>query len=245
MPQSPRWCKNLDVKTSYLKDSDSKSGGGSFFLLSLALHGGMLALLFVPLLWDADLSTYKANPIIEGFNVELVDVTMDNVRFDPKDFEKAKVVRKKIKKAEESTAEKNTVSAKATSNLSADAMKVTPQEGGDLLGTDHEDREGAGTLDGETKRILMSYKDYLSNYLNNSKQYPRMAEKLRQEGMVVLVLEIDAKGLIKELKIKQSSNYKTLDVAAINHVRSLSPFKELPGSVSQYRVEVPIVYKIN
>lgn len=233
------------MKTSYLKDSNLERAGGVFFLFSLALHGVMLALLFAPLLWDVDLSAYKANPIIEGFNVELVDVTMDNVRFNPKDFEKAKVVRKKVKRAEDVTAEKNTISAKATSNLSADTMKVAPQEGGDPLGTDSEDRDGVGTLDGETKRILMSYKDYLSNYLNNSKQYPRMAEKLRQEGMVVLVLEIDAKGLIKELKIKQSSNYKTLDVAAINHVRSLSPFKELPGSVSQYRVEVPIVYKIN
>lgn len=114
-----------------------------------------------------------------------------------------------------------------------------------MAGSDNEDREGSGSLDGETKRILMSYKDYLSNYLNSSKQYPRMAEKLRHEGMVVLVLEIDAQGLVKDLKIKKSSNHKSLDMAALNHVRSLAPFKELPQAVNQYRVEVPIVYKIN
>lgn len=214
-------------------------------LISLVLHGFMLGLLFVTPYWSGLTPDADLNPIIDGFNVELVDVTMDDVKFNPKDFEKAKVVREKKRKAEEASPEKNNISADVSNNLSEESTVLPTKAQTHVAGSDNEDREGPGNLDGETKRILMSYKDYLSNYLNSSKEYPRMAEKLRQEGMVVLVLEIDAKGLITDLKVKKSSNFKSLDVAALNHVRSLAPFKELPQDVGQYRVEVPIIYKIN
>lgn len=64
-------------------------------LISLVLHGFMLGLLFVTPYWSGLTPDADLNPIIDGFNVELVDVTMDDVKFNPKDFEKAKVVREK------------------------------------------------------------------------------------------------------------------------------------------------------
>lgn len=236
------------MKLNSLSGTQASKNMSSFFLLSLGAHAVLLLLLLVPAALSF-LGWRTAPPqsqILQKFNVELVDVTFDDVNFNPKDFEQAQTPKAKRQKTVKSQPKDSADTAlKSASTTSTQKLKLTPSNDVVPGGQDPETTEGDLLGSEEVRRILMSYKDYLTNYLNSSKQYPRIAEKLRQEGMVVLELEINEAGIIKNLKILKSSSFKILDTAALEHVKSLSPFKKLPDQAKEYRVEVPIVYQIN
>jgi len=57
---------------------------------------------------------------------------------------------------------------------------------------------------------------------NKPPVYPRIARQLQQEGLVILVAEIDDKGLVSAIKTIKSSGYKLLDDAASKAVKEWS-----------------------
>lgn len=227
------------------KKSDSNlnynAGLNKYLAMSLGVHLVLFAFLISPsfrqLLGVAPEPPHAQ--LLQKLNVELIDVTMEDVAFNPKDLEK---VSKQTKKSVKPVVNKT---YKTTLDSQSDKLKIVDE----VIEGSLDSGSKTGQVDGdsfeENKRVLMSYRDYITNYINSSKQYPRIAEKLRQEGMVVLEFVINKKGSITDLRIKQSSSFKILDTAALNLIKSLSPFKELPGATAKQTFEVPIVYQIN
>lgn len=57
-------------------------------------------------------------------------------------------------------------------------------------------------------------------YIRNSPPvYPQEARSRNQEGLVILLVEINEKGSVEKIRISKSSGFKTLDHAAENTVK--------------------------
>lgn len=84
-------------------------------------------------------------------------------------------------------------------------------------------------------------------YLRNPKPaYPPMAQRRGMQGVVLLMVEVSAKGYPTAVTVKKSSGYRLLDKAALKAVRAwrFAPAKRgsLPIAAS---VEVPIRFTLN
>lgn len=120
--------------------------------------------------------------------------------------------------------------------------QVTPQVAQEGDGTDDRNSEGSegGSL---VKNIKMSYDQYLVAYIRKYKTYPRIAERLKQQGTVFTKIIIGNDGSLKDVLVAQSSGFKALDQGAINLIKSIAPFKPLPKHLKeQHEVNIPIEY---
>jgi TonB family protein len=75
--------------------------------------------------------------------------------------------------------------------------------------------------------------------IEKAKSYPLLARKKRIEGTTITVFTINNKGFPEDIKIKQSSGYEILDLAAIKIITKAAPFPEVNGEII-----VPIIFKL-
>jgi protein TonB len=103
-----------------------------------------------------------------------------------------------------------------------------------------ESSEGSSQI----QKIKMSYEQYLISYISKYKTYPRIAERLKQQGMVYPQIRISKDGKLKDIVISKSSGFSSLDQGAINLIKSLAPFKPLPENLdgSEFTITIPIEY---
>lgn len=71
--------------------------------------------------------------------------------------------------------------------------------------------------------------------------YPARAKTLGQQGLVELLVEVDRKGLVKELALKKSSGYSMLDEAALTAVKS---WEFIPASDGGHAVNSKVVVPV-
>ncbi|BBO16085.1 conserved hypothetical protein [Candidatus Brocadia pituitae] len=83
---------------------------------------------------------------------------------------------------------------------------------------------------------------------NQPPEYPRLAKQMRQEGLVILRVEMDQKGMPVQVEIAQSSGYPLLDQAALKAVKRWrfqpgrigdSPVKSVVAIPVRFRLEDP------
>jgi periplasmic protein TonB len=84
------------------------------------------------------------------------------------------------------------------------------------------------------------------NYFQNPPpEYPELARQMRQEGLVMLAVDVDREGMPIKVEILKSSGFRLLDQAALKAVRH---WKFQPGSVGGIPVEstvsVPIRFQL-
>jgi protein TonB len=87
---------------------------------------------------------------------------------------------------------------------------------------------------------LADRQDYISN---PPPPYPDSARRKRQEGTVVLLVEIDAEGLVLAVSIKESSGFSVLDTTAKKTVINWR-FSPREDGVGARRVLVPISFRL-
>ena len=81
--------------------------------------------------------------------------------------------------------------------------------------------------------------------LNPEPPYPALARRRRQEGVVLLAVQVDAAGRPETVEVQVSSGFASLDEAAVAAVRSweFEPGR-LGGEPVPSRVEVPIEFQL-
>ena len=80
---------------------------------------------------------------------------------------------------------------------------------------------------------------------NQPPEYPQRARQMHQEGLVLLRVDIDQKGMPVKVEVEQSSGYQLLDQAALKAVRN---WRFQPGQAGnlpvQSRVIIPIRFRL-
>ncbi len=112
-------------------------------------------------------------------------------------------------------------------------------------------KHNAGIKSSNTTRKTGSASDviskpYAAQYLNNpAPKYPRRAKRKKQEGTVLLRVNVSAQGTVSGLHMLQSSGYEALDSSAIKTVRhwKFIPAKRGNSAIAA-SVNVPIIFQL-
>ena len=156
----------------------------------------------------------------------------------PKEVAKIKPIAtpKPLKRAD--TPVKKTTSPpqkKAPSDGKDPALVDTPPTEAVTVATKGEPSVSAG--------LIMAKPLYLKN---PAPSYPRGARRKGYEGNVILEVLVDEKGNVIELKVSESSGYKSLDKSALSSVRKwLFEPGTRNGKAAKMWVRVPIRFKLN
>jgi protein TonB len=82
-------------------------------------------------------------------------------------------------------------------------------------------------------------------FQNRPPKYPQLARQMHQEGLVMLMVEVDRKGMPVKVEVKQSSGYQLLDQAALEAVRHWRFEPERIGDIPiESRVTIPIRFRL-
>ncbi len=82
-------------------------------------------------------------------------------------------------------------------------------------------------------------------FQNQPPEYPQLAREMHQEGLVMLMVEINQKGMPVKVEVKQSSGYQLLDQAALKAVRHWRFQPERRGDMPvESRVAIPVRFRL-
>ena len=104
-----------------------------------------------------------------------------------------------------------------------------------------------GSTDGHTEAsALGTYLFGLRQLIQQSKIYPSLSKKMGETGKVIIILELLKDGTIRDVKIKDNSQYARLNQAALETVTKVEKYKPIPDSITaqQLKVEVPIQFSL-
>jgi len=97
------------------------------------------------------------------------------------------------------------------------------------------------------KMVTRTYLRSLKKQLEQIKDYPATAKRLKQEGTVRVRFTILADGKIEQIEVSESSRYSSLDNSALEAVSKMQKFEPIPKLLEKerWRIEIPIQYKLN
>ena len=96
------------------------------------------------------------------------------------------------------------------------------------------------------KEAMLRYQDMVKQKIESCRRYPNWAKKQGIEGIVYLAFVVLPTGVIKDIKIVQSSGFGILDKEAVSTVKRANPFPPIPGEmkVSSLSMEVSILFTL-
>lgn len=82
--------------------------------------------------------------------------------------------------------------------------------------------------------------------IEKHKEYPKRAKRLKQQGKVIVIFEINKNGYIKSINLKSKSQYKRLNNAALDILKKIARFEPIPKELNKtnWAIEIPISYFI-
>ena len=108
-------------------------------------------------------------------------------------------------------------------------------------------KEPPKPLADSVKMVTRTYLRSLKKQLEQIKDYPATAKRLKQEGTVRVRFTILADGKIEQIEVSESSRYSSLDNSALEAVAKMEKFQPIPKLLEKerWRIEIPIQYKLN
>lgn len=125
---------------------------------------------------------------------------------------------------------------------------AAPQPGMDTINTlvspGEKQKEAVKTMPRSSQGTIRT-KSKPGYFQNQPPEYPQLAKQMRQEGLVILLVEIDQKGMPVQVEVKQSSGHQLLDRAALKAVRQWRFQPELRGDLPvKSRVAIPVRFRL-
>lgn len=98
----------------------------------------------------------------------------------------------------------------------------------------------------QTKAIKNSYLSKVRKIIEQHKKYPRIAKRMKQEGVVKVKFTIGKNGKIRHIKLAQKCPYTKLNKAALQILHQIVSFGPIPKELNEtyLSLTVPIKYKI-
>ena len=95
-------------------------------------------------------------------------------------------------------------------------------------------------------QVENTYSNILRAHIAKYKKYPRIAQRRKMEGEVVIEIQIRGDGTLISKYIKKSSGHEILDKAAMNMIEKSKPFPVPPDTLknSVKNVAVPIAFNL-
>jgi len=93
---------------------------------------------------------------------------------------------------------------------------------------------------------MLQYQDMVKQRIEQARRYPLWAKKQGFEGVVGLKFAILSNGTAKNIRILNSSGYKTLDHAAVQAIKRVGRFPPIPDGMKTgwIQMELAIVFKL-
>lgn len=95
-------------------------------------------------------------------------------------------------------------------------------------------------------KLLRRYRSSVMKLTYLNTQYPKRAMDNKQEGLVVIELTLDRKGKVKNVEVKQETQYRSLNRAAKTAVSKSGPYPEPPKELKGDNIvlELPFNFKL-
>jgi periplasmic protein TonB len=132
------------------------------------------------------------------------------------------------------------LAAAPASTPSSAAFAVAPQPA-------VQPKEASMPLPATPAPVAMAAARFDADYLQNpAPAYPAVSRRLREEGKVLLLVRVTAKGDAEQVQLKQGSGFSRLDEAAIKTVQQwrFVPARQGADAVAA-SVVVPIVFRLD
>lgn len=96
------------------------------------------------------------------------------------------------------------------------------------------------------KAIKNSYLAKVRKTIEQHKKYPKMAKRMKQQGVVYVKFTINKDGSLRHISLAKKCPYKKLNDAAINTLKRIGAFAPIPKELNKryLSLTVPINYKI-
>lgn len=106
--------------------------------------------------------------------------------------------------------------------------------------------DGPGAEGGGSPGERADFLAQLQAWLERHKEYPRRAQRRRQEGTALLYFVMSQDGRVLDFRIEESSGHEALDREVQAMIRRAQPLPAIPASMRQSRLElvVPIVFSL-
>ncbi|MBE0575925.1 MAG: energy transducer TonB [Desulfuromonadales bacterium] len=146
----------------------------------------------------------------------------------------------------------NTVTEQATSNTTQDKLipdndifKPAPVEPAETqpiapatgrhINNAAADRSASGPSSSaaDLESVKAAYLQSIATLIDRQKNYPLMARKGRQQGVVHVVFTLDQDGLLDNCHVKESSGFRPLDQAALKAVRQVRRYPDPPPALGE------------
>ncbi len=103
------------------------------------------------------------------------------------------------------------------------------------------------TTAGQQAQASVTWQGLLLGHLEKYRRYPRLAERMRQEGVSYVRFSVDRQGNVSQARIGRSSGHEALDQATLDTVARATPVPAPPAEVTGNPVEVmvPVQFFIN
>lgn len=103
------------------------------------------------------------------------------------------------------------------------------------------------TTAGQQAQASVTWQGQLLGHLEKYRRYPRLAERLRQQGVAYVRFSVDRQGKVSNARIGRSSGHDSLDEATLETLARATPVPVPPADVVGDPVEVmvPVEFFIN
>ena len=86
--------------------------------------------------------------------------------------------------------------------------------------------------------VMPTFQQRLAAHLARHKQYPRAAQRRRQQGVVQLQFVMDAAGKVLSFRLNKRSGYSALDEEVENLIQRAQPLPSIPPDLGKATLEV-------
>ena len=95
-------------------------------------------------------------------------------------------------------------------------------------------------------QLERQYEQRIRQRILQKKVYPRLAKRMRKQGVVKVAFTLSKNGALSRLRILQSSGVKSLDKAALQAVKKVGRFPAFPAGIRKHSINyiIPITYRL-